>query len=141
MDRDAYYSQRWLRSAVVVRSQHTEGSVYGSDQFLQDTGYWIGCVLGRVGLAVSERFLKLSGGFECVVGSSERTRKHAANLYGRVPCTDWINSVWMRGAGSSGVIRDWFWGAIKAGVLSVLDGWLEPKPSLFVYLGHVGMVG
>ncbi|KAF3596891.1 hypothetical protein DY000_02020752 [Brassica cretica] len=28
-----------------------------------------------------------------------------------------------------------------ASVLSVLDGWLETKPSLFVYLGHVGMVG
>ncbi|KAF3497425.1 hypothetical protein DY000_02053298 [Brassica cretica] len=26
-------------------------------------------------------------------------------------------------------------------VLSVPDGWLETKPSLFVYLGHVGMVG
>ncbi|KAF2549672.1 hypothetical protein F2Q70_00021669 [Brassica cretica] len=39
------------------------------------------------------------------------------------------------------VIRDLFWGASKAGVLSVLDGWLETKPSLFVYLGHVGMVG
>ncbi|WZZ15084.1 hypothetical protein YC2023_108173 [Brassica napus] len=26
-------------------------------------------------------------------------------------------------------------------VLSVLDGWLETKPSLFVYLGHVVMVG
>ncbi|KAF3604645.1 hypothetical protein F2Q69_00037575 [Brassica cretica] len=26
-------------------------------------------------------------------------------------------------------------------VLSVLDGWLETKPSLFVYLSHVGMVG
>ncbi|KAF3597540.1 hypothetical protein DY000_02022354 [Brassica cretica] len=25
-------------------------------------------------------------------------------------------------------------------VLSVPDGWLETKPSLFVYLGHVGMV-
>ena len=54
---------------------------------------------------------------------------------------------WIEGCGSDcvltdpGVIRDWFWGASKAGVLSVLDGWLEPKPSLFVYLGHVGMVG
>ncbi|KAF3592951.1 hypothetical protein DY000_02024850 [Brassica cretica] len=28
-----------------------------------------------------------------------------------------------------------------ASVLSVLDGWLETKPSLFVYLDHVGMVG
>ncbi|KAF3499147.1 hypothetical protein F2Q69_00040710 [Brassica cretica] len=28
-----------------------------------------------------------------------------------------------------------------AGVLSVLDGWLETKPSLVVYLDHVGMVG
>ncbi|WZZ70035.1 hypothetical protein YC2023_081405 [Brassica napus] len=28
-----------------------------------------------------------------------------------------------------------------ASVLSVQDGWLETKPSLFVYLGHVGMVG
>ncbi|KAF3594025.1 hypothetical protein DY000_02025722 [Brassica cretica] len=27
-----------------------------------------------------------------------------------------------------------------ASVLSVLDGWLETKLSLFVYLGHVGMV-
>ncbi|KAF2619962.1 hypothetical protein F2Q68_00040033 [Brassica cretica] len=26
-----------------------------------------------------------------------------------------------------------------ASVLSVPDGWLETKPSLFVYLGHVGM--
>ncbi|KAF3609109.1 hypothetical protein DY000_02044988 [Brassica cretica] len=39
-----------------------------------------------------------------------------------------------------GVITDWFWNASKAGVLSVLDGWLETKPSLFVH-GHVGMVG
>ncbi|WZZ34171.1 hypothetical protein YC2023_017572 [Brassica napus] len=39
------------------------------------------------------------------------------------------------------VIRDWFWSASKAGVLSVLDSWLETKPSLFVCLGHVGMVG
>ncbi|KAF3540735.1 hypothetical protein F2Q69_00021333 [Brassica cretica] len=28
-----------------------------------------------------------------------------------------------------------------ASVLYVLDGWLETKPSLFVYLYHVGMVG
>ncbi|KAF3485724.1 hypothetical protein F2Q69_00052215 [Brassica cretica] len=28
-----------------------------------------------------------------------------------------------------------------ASILSVQDGWLETKPSLFVYLGHVGMVG
>ncbi|KAF3555447.1 hypothetical protein F2Q69_00012221 [Brassica cretica] len=28
-----------------------------------------------------------------------------------------------------------------ASVLSILDGWLETKPSLFVYLDHVGMVG
>ena len=39
-----------------------------------------------------------------------------------------------------GMINDWFWNASKAGVLSVLDGWLETKPSLFVH-GHVGMVG
>ncbi|KAF3591081.1 hypothetical protein DY000_02021591 [Brassica cretica] len=39
-----------------------------------------------------------------------------------------------------GVINDWFWNASKAGVLSVLDGWFETKPSLFVH-GHVGMVG
>ncbi|KAF2541911.1 hypothetical protein F2Q68_00029478 [Brassica cretica] len=39
-----------------------------------------------------------------------------------------------------GVINDWFWNASKAGVLSILDGWLETKPSLFVH-GHVGMVG
>ncbi|KAF2584182.1 hypothetical protein F2Q70_00034619 [Brassica cretica] len=39
-----------------------------------------------------------------------------------------------------GVINDWFWNASKAGVLSLLDGWLETKPSLFVH-GHGGMVG
>ncbi|WZZ34420.1 hypothetical protein YC2023_017821 [Brassica napus] len=39
-----------------------------------------------------------------------------------------------------GMINDWFWNASKAGVLSILDGWLETKPSLFVH-GHVGMVG
>ena len=39
-----------------------------------------------------------------------------------------------------GVINDWYWNASKAGVLSVLDGWLETQPSLFVH-GHVGMVG
>ncbi|KAF3494969.1 hypothetical protein DY000_02052264 [Brassica cretica] len=39
-----------------------------------------------------------------------------------------------------GVINDWFWNASKAGVLSILDGWLETKPSLFVH-GHVGMIG
>nr|VDD37552.1 unnamed protein product [Brassica oleracea] len=33
-------------------------------------------------------------------------------------------------------------GALRmASVLSVLDGWLETKPSLLVYLGHVGMAG
>ncbi|KAF2557670.1 hypothetical protein F2Q68_00015349 [Brassica cretica] len=54
---------------------------------------------------------------------------------------------WIEGCGADrvltdpSVIRDLFWGASKAGVLSVLDGWLETKPSLFVYLGHVGMVG
>ncbi|WZZ34419.1 hypothetical protein YC2023_017820 [Brassica napus] len=37
-----------------------------------------------------------------------------------------------------GMINDWFWNASKAGVLSILDGWLETKPSLFVH-GHVGM--
>ncbi|KAF2584179.1 hypothetical protein F2Q70_00034615 [Brassica cretica] len=39
-----------------------------------------------------------------------------------------------------GVINDCFWNASKAGVLSVLDGWLETKLSLFVH-GHEGMVG
>ncbi|KAF2615796.1 hypothetical protein F2Q70_00012348 [Brassica cretica] len=54
---------------------------------------------------------------------------------------------WIEGCGADrvltdpDVIRDWFWNASKAGGLSVLDGWLETKPSLFVYLGHVGMVG
>ncbi|KAF2560608.1 hypothetical protein F2Q70_00015915 [Brassica cretica] len=103
--------------------------------------------------------------------------------YGRVPCTDRINFVWMRGAGSSGlmdtiktgdasvlmmrirrqelsgdvngcivlerdtgaeyvltfpgVIGDRFWGA-KHGLRTVLDGWLETRQSLFVYLDHVG---
>jgi len=53
---------------------------------------------------------------------------------------------WIEGCGADrvltdpGVIRDWFWNASKAGVLSVLDGGLETKPSLFVH-GHVGMVG
>ena len=39
-----------------------------------------------------------------------------------------------------GEINYWFWNASKAGVLSILDGWLETKPSFFVH-GHVGMVG
>ena len=39
-----------------------------------------------------------------------------------------------------GVINDWYWNASKAGVLSVLDGWLETQLSLFVR-GHAGMVG
>ena len=54
---------------------------------------------------------------------------------------------WLWGCGAEyvltipGVIKDWFWGAKHCSVLSVLDGWLETKPSLFVYLDHVGMVG
>ncbi|KAF2554005.1 hypothetical protein F2Q68_00035654 [Brassica cretica] len=38
------------------------------------------------------------------------------------------------GGTGSGVLR-------MASVLSVLDGWLETKPSLLVYLGYMGMVG
>ncbi|KAF2531248.1 hypothetical protein F2Q70_00029195 [Brassica cretica] len=44
-----------------------------------------------------------------------------------------LSRAYVQGTGSGALSMD--------SVLSVLDGWLETKPSLFVYLGHVGMHG
>ncbi|KAF2551062.1 hypothetical protein F2Q68_00036008 [Brassica cretica] len=50
-----------------------KGSVYGSDQFLLDNGYWIGCVLDGVGLTGRQAVEELNSGFGASVGGSERT--------------------------------------------------------------------
>ncbi|KAF3604648.1 hypothetical protein F2Q69_00037576 [Brassica cretica] len=50
-----------------------------------------------------------------------------------VRCSDRINSDRILRTGSVALSM--------SSALSVLDGWLEIKSSLFVYLGHVGMVG
>ncbi|KAF3592331.1 hypothetical protein DY000_02024848 [Brassica cretica] len=101
-----------------------KGSVYGSDQFLLDIGHWIGCVLDRVGLTGRQAVAELNGEFGASVGGSERTLERGCVL----------NAMsYAIGTGSRALSM--------ASVLSVLDGWLETKPSLFVYLDHVGMVG
>ncbi|KAF2598175.1 hypothetical protein F2Q68_00009620 [Brassica cretica] len=85
MDRDAYYSPRWLRS--------------------RSSGRGSGVNILKVGLTGIQAVAKLNGGFGASLGSSERTRERTReHEYGRVPCTDWINSVWMRGVGSSGLM-------------------------------------
>ena len=58
-----------------------------------------------MGLTGIQAVAKLNGGFGASLVSSERTRERTREReYGRVPCTDWINSVWMRGAASSGLM-------------------------------------
>ena len=48
------------------------------------------------------------------------------------------NTDWNKGCGAECVladldgISDWFWDASNTGVLSVLDGWSETKPSLLL---------
>ncbi|KAF2577724.1 hypothetical protein F2Q68_00005488 [Brassica cretica] len=115
-----------------------KGSVYGLDQFLLDIGYWIGCVLDRVGLTGRKAVEELNGGFGASVGSSERTREReyvsGCDGYAVRPETAGgvmvgLDSVLMymaqgsvllvldgiEGCGADcvltdpGVIRDWFW--------------------------------
>ena len=54
--------------------------MYGLDQFLLDTGYWIGCVLDRVGLTGRQAVEELDGGFGASVGGSERTLERVCVL-------------------------------------------------------------
>ncbi|KAL0813044.1 hypothetical protein Bca101_069487 [Brassica carinata] len=77
----------------------------------------------RVGLTGRQAVEELNGGLGASVGGSERTLERGCVL-----------------DAMTYAIGPLFWNASKAGVLSVLDGWLETKPSLFVH-GHVGMVG
>ncbi|KAF2542885.1 hypothetical protein F2Q68_00031315 [Brassica cretica] len=101
-----------------------KGSVFGSDQFLLDTGYWIGCVLDRVGLTGRQAVEELNGGFGASVGSSERTREReyvsGSDGYAVGPCCEWnvlLVLDGIEGCGADyvltdpGVIRDWFWDA------------------------------
>ncbi|KAF3504066.1 hypothetical protein F2Q69_00041231 [Brassica cretica] len=75
-----------------------------------------------------------------VIGLATYSRERVTStrwLEGRmaVRCTDGIEGCRAEYVLTGlGVINDYFWNASKAGVLSVLDGWLETKPSLFVYL-------
>ncbi|KAF3592334.1 hypothetical protein DY000_02024847 [Brassica cretica] len=115
------------RSGYNVR----KGSVYGLDQFLLDTGYWIGCVLDRVGLTGRQAVEELDGGFGASVGGSERTLERVCVLDAMAYAIDWRRTErdrlmsrmavrrtdWIEGCGADcvltdpGVIRDWFWGA------------------------------
>ncbi|KAF3528866.1 hypothetical protein DY000_02042212 [Brassica cretica] len=82
------------------------------------------CVLDRVGLTGRQAVDELIAGFGASVGGSERALKRECVL-----------------DAMAYAIGTGFGELSMASVLPVLDDWLETKLSLFVYLGHVGMVG
>ncbi|KAF2575013.1 hypothetical protein F2Q70_00000647 [Brassica cretica] len=89
----------------------------------KDTGYWINCVLDRVGLTGRQAVEELNGGFGASVGGSERTLERECVLDAMAYAID------KEGCGTDenvlgglmdairaeyvltdlGVISDWFW--------------------------------
>ncbi|KAG2275018.1 hypothetical protein Bca52824_057573 [Brassica carinata] len=78
----------------------------------------------RMGLTGRQAVDELIGGVGASVGGSERALEHECVL-----------------DAMAYAIGTGFGALSMASVLSILDGWLETKPSLFAYMGHVGMVG
>ncbi|KAF3521279.1 hypothetical protein F2Q69_00047063 [Brassica cretica] len=79
------------------------------------------CVLDRVGLTGRQAVDELNGGFGAPMGGSERV----------LECECVLDTMAYANGTSFGALS-------MVSVLSVLDGWLETKPSLFVYLGMDG---